>query len=120
MEIETMRKLMTAAVLIVALVATAGGDDTKKDVEKLQGKWELTSSEKDGKKMPTGSMREVKGDKYTITAKGKVLGKGTIKLDATARPKAIDATRDGDKTMLGIYAIDGDEQKVCLAPAGKP
>lgn len=104
--------------LTAALTVTAADD---KDLAKFQGKWELTSSERDGKKLPTGTLRTVKGEKYTMTTKGgKEVGKGTIKLGGTGKVRDIDIARDGEKALLGIYSFDGDEQKVCIAPAGKP
>src|SRR5206468_7845297 len=45
---------------------------------------------------------------------------GTIKLDATKKPKQMDATSTEEKVMLGIYKLDGDRYKVCFAPTGKP
>jgi uncharacterized protein (TIGR03067 family) len=44
---------------------------------------------------------------------------GTIKLDATKRPKHMDATSTDGEVMLGIYKLKGDHYKVCFAPVGK-
>jgi uncharacterized protein (TIGR03067 family) len=50
--------------------------------------------------------------------------KGTIKLDTDKKPKQIDVTpADGpekDKVLEGIYTLDKDELKICIAhQAGK-
>lgn len=106
---------VTAVIAFVGFVAA----DTKADLEAFQGKWVLKSSEKDGKTLPTGSVRVVTGSNYVIEKDGKAVAKGTLKLDASTTPRAIDVTREGGKAMLGIYSLDGDEQKICYAPEGK-
>jgi uncharacterized protein (TIGR03067 family) len=111
-----MNRILVAAFFLAVGLALA---DDKKDLEALQGKWEMTASELDGKKQAVGQVRTVKGSAYSIEKDGKVLGKGTLKLDSSASPKAIDITREGGKPRLGIYTIDGDVQKVCIAPEGK-
>jgi uncharacterized protein (TIGR03067 family) len=64
--------------------------------------------------------RTVKGNAYTVARFKRVLGKGTIKLDAAKKPKAIDAYPAGrDKPLLGIYEFDGDKLKLCFAAPGK-
>ena len=54
----------------------------------------------------------------------KTVASGTFKIDPTKTPKEIDVMDESgvknDKTKLGIYALDGDTYKYCLAPAGKP
>jgi len=45
---------------------------------------------------------------------------GTIKLDATKKPKQIDTISTTKEVMRGIYEMDGDGYKVCFAPVGKP
>lgn len=51
----------------------------------------------------------------------KLQGKFTV--DPSKSPKTIDVTitegDNKDKTMKGIYEIDGDNYKVCYAPFGK-
>jgi uncharacterized protein (TIGR03067 family) len=104
-------------------------DASKKDLEKMQGNWVMQSSERDGRKMPAAQLknftRTVKGDSYTVAIEdeqgGRDLG-GTVTLDPSQNPKAIDAhMTDGPmkgKTMLGIYKFDSDTQTVCYAAPG--
>jgi uncharacterized protein (TIGR03067 family) len=118
-------------VLVLGLVAvsaaglTAQSGDSKKDQEKFQGTWEFTAAEKGGKDDPSqkGTTVTIEGDKFTVRAGGKVVQAGTFKLDATQKPKTIDATvTEGDgkgTTMLGIYELDGDTHRVCFDPEGK-
>jgi uncharacterized protein (TIGR03067 family) len=65
----------------------------------------------------------VKGDHHTLYLFNKALSKGTFKIDATKKPKAIDfRTTSGlteGQVMLGIYEIDGKHWKICYAAPGK-
>jgi uncharacterized protein (TIGR03067 family) len=118
--------LLPAALTAGLLVAADAKDDAvKKDMDALQGKWQITSLTRDGKDqdVPKDAVRVVKDDKYTVTPRPGVTIEGTFKIDPTAKPKTIDTTpTTGDnkgKTSLGIYEIDGDTLKICWAPAGK-
>jgi uncharacterized protein (TIGR03067 family) len=114
---------------VLALAMGAEGaqeDDAAKDLKKMQGDWVVVSMEADGMRIPDDDaqalFRTVKGDKYTVSRYRKVAGKGTIKLDATKKPRAIDATPDGaaakGRPILGIYEFDGEKLKLCFAPPG--
>ena len=54
----------------------------------------------------------------------KTVGSGTFRIDPKKTPKEIDILDESgmndDKTKLGIYELDGDTYRYCLAPAGKP
>jgi uncharacterized protein (TIGR03067 family) len=119
--------LIPAALALVAAGAMAG--DAKDDVKKLQGEWVMASLEFDGQPAPDETVqvfgRKVEGDKYTVTiTKGDDVKtvKGTYKLDPTKKPKAVDAlTTDAEGkevNVLGIYELDGDTHKICMAPPG--
>ncbi len=64
------------------------------------------------------------GDKWMVKVGDQTVAAGIWKIDATKTPKEIDVMDEtgvkNDKTKLGIYEIDGDTYKYCLAPAGKP
>jgi uncharacterized protein (TIGR03067 family) len=112
---------------LLAAGLSAQGQDSKKDVDKdkFQGTWEFTFFEQDGKEDATkkGNTVTIAADKFTVRAKDQIVQAGTFKLDATQKPRAIDAAvTEGEGkggTMLGIYEIDGDTHKVCFDPAGK-
>ena len=120
---------MTRAVLLLLAAGTlaaadAPANDGKKDLERMQGDWAADSYVIDGMKLPEDDaqayFRTIKGDAYTVARFQRVLGKGTIKLDAAKKPKAIDALPAGsDKPLLGIYEFDGDKMKLCFAAPGK-
>ena len=54
----------------------------------------------------------------------KTVATGVVKIDSARRPKEIDLLDESgtknEKTKLGIYELEGDIYKYCLAPAGKP
>ena len=120
---------MTRVVLLLlaaGALATADAPpgDSKKDLERMQGDWACDSYVVDGTQLPAddaqGYFRTIKGEAYTVARYKKVLGRGTFKLDAGQKPKAIDALPDGrDKPLLGIYEFDGDKLKLCIAGPGK-
>jgi uncharacterized protein (TIGR03067 family) len=119
-----MKCIVTFLLLGVPLVA----QETKSDLDKLQGHWRMVESTRDGKKTP-GEVkieRTIESNNYTVTVKsdeGEQVLSGTLKIDPAKNPKTIDATRtegpDAGQAMLGIYEIEGNRQKVCFAPPGK-
>jgi uncharacterized protein (TIGR03067 family) len=124
-------KRLTFLLLVLALGMGAEGakeEDAEKDLKKMQGDWVVVSMEVDGMRIPDDDaqalFRTVKEDKYTVFRYRKLAGKGTIKLDATKKPRAIDALPDGaagkGKPILGIYEFDGEKLKLCFAPPGMP
>jgi uncharacterized protein (TIGR03067 family) len=117
--------MLLTAVLLVA--ADGPADANKKDLEKLQGDWGVASQVIDGRKVADDEaqtlFRTVKDDTYTVFYYDKQIGKGTFTIDATQKPKAIDArpagAAKGSPPLLGIYEVEGDTYRVCFAPAGK-
>ena len=67
------------------VAADAKDDAVKKDMDALQGKWQLVSVERDGKSadVPKDAVRVVKGDTYTVTPRPGVTIEGTFKIDPT-------------------------------------
>jgi uncharacterized protein (TIGR03067 family) len=110
-------------VLSFALAARSGD---AKDGDTLQGTWLPATAELAGKPFPDEARKTiklvVKDGKYTVTL-GKVVDKGTVKLNPAAKPKAMDITgTDGPnkgKTILAIYERDGDTLRVCYDLSGK-
>jgi uncharacterized protein (TIGR03067 family) len=137
----------------VALAAPADepkGKAGQQELDRFQGTWELVYYETNGRVVLETSLKAstrtltVAGDRFTMTwnegksrnpedwKKGKtpsyvdeVRKSGTIKLDPSADPKAIDLTydrgeREADpwdlegKTRRGIYRWEGDKLVVCL------
>jgi uncharacterized protein (TIGR03067 family) len=68
-------------------------------------------------------------DKWMAKVGDKKLATGKFKIEATQNPKTIDIMDESGVTNaktklgifeLGIFELDGDTYKYCLAPAGKP
>ncbi len=119
------------SILLLVLLFAAGAEEPKnndaaRDLKRMEGDWAAVSMEVDGVKVPDEDamayFRSVKGDQYTVSRYRKVLGKGTIRLDATKKPRAIDALPAGasgeGKSLLGIYEFDGNKLKLCFARPG--
>jgi uncharacterized protein (TIGR03067 family) len=116
-------------VLTVALLLGADkpADATKKDRDKMQGNWVAASQVVDGQKVGDDEaqiiFRTVKDDTYTVFVYDKPIGKGTFTLDATKKPRTIDARPESAAKdappLLGIYEIDGDTFRACFAKPGK-
>jgi uncharacterized protein (TIGR03067 family) len=116
-----MKRFLIVAWAVISIAAeTAKEDEAKKDLEKLQGTWTMAALEVDGKLVPEEKLKSstltIKGDKYIIKV-GEMTHETTIKIDPGKKPKEIDMTfLDGpnkDKTLKGIYEIDGDTFKMC-------
>jgi uncharacterized protein (TIGR03067 family) len=128
------------AVLVLATISLFGAlrslsadDQAKeqavaKELQAFQGTWRLDYKEEDGKKFSADEIKDIFGNidgsgKVVVRRDGKVIGAGTIKLDPTKSPKAIDVTFTEGKnkgiTATGIYEIEGDAFRVCIALGGE-
>jgi uncharacterized protein (TIGR03067 family) len=119
-----------------ALMAADGpskDDPPKGDLDKLGGTWLTVSLVNNGKtlvdeKTPPKEGPTTKlvydGNKWLIKVGEKTVASGVFKIDSTTKPKEIDIMDESgmknDQTKLGIYELNGDTYKYCLAPAGKP
>jgi uncharacterized protein (TIGR03067 family) len=102
-----------------------GRKQAKDDLEKMQGTWVLASMELEGNPFPLKGVRTANysGDVLTLALDGKVYRTGSlVTLDTRQMPKAVNTwDAEGpfkDKTLPGIYEIDGDKMKVCFARPG--
>jgi uncharacterized protein (TIGR03067 family) len=112
-----------ASVGLLAVAGAARADDAKKDLEKLQGTWEITEVVINGKTLPAekvkGGQVVFKGDEMTVKEgdDDKDPRKFTVKLDPGKKPKALDTTalnRDQKGAVSpAIYELDGDTLKLC-------
>jgi uncharacterized protein (TIGR03067 family) len=122
------RLLMIAALglLLGACNRQATAKTPKTDLDRLQGTWNLVSAIQDGNALPEDKVKQTtivfKGDTFRFpgSAEYATSRAGTIKLDQTKTPKEMDAISTEKEVMLGIYALEENDYKVCFAPAGKP
>jgi uncharacterized protein (TIGR03067 family) len=97
------------------------------DLLHLQGLWNITSLEVDGAALPPGSFTgagiEVKGDRFVSMGMGAAYG-GSITVNAGAKPRKLSLQFiEGPETgniNNGIYELDGDHWRICLATTSGP
>ena len=106
--------------LLVVLTAQGGDDAQKKDKAAIEGAWKIVSFETNKGKDANfeGAMLDFDkdGKALNFTRNGETK-KGSFKINAAAKPKEIDIKPgDEDKTFEGIYELDKNKLKLCLAP----
>ena len=95
------------------------------DLKDMEGTWKVESAEAGGQKVESEDLKaivvKITGDRYEVKTKDK-LDAGTLKLDETQKPKAMDATDteglDAGKVVKAIYELSGDTLRVCYAMEG--
>jgi uncharacterized protein (TIGR03067 family) len=109
--------ILTSALVCYSVMA----DDAKDDLKAMEGAWDLTYFERDGKevKLQGGTQAINTGDKFVVKRGDQVVAAGTMRLDPRKKPKASETTYtegpDKGKTFKGIYQLDGDTMKFCRA-----
>ena len=93
------------------------------DLERLQGTWNIVSLEMDGQKMSGGGGRiEVSGSRFRTTGMGAEY-EGTVVIQETTAPKGFELKfeegAEKGNTNFGIYELDADTWKICLATRGE-
>ena len=91
-----------------------------KDEDAIQGTWQLDTLDAGGVAPPPVELQKIRFNfkdgglevTHDMMPRDK---KGTYRLDPTAKPKTIDLVEGNGQTALGIYELDGDTFKICLA-----
>ncbi len=112
----------------IAVLLAGNGDMVRaeepgKEPGKIEGRWKVVSVELAG--APLSGFEDAgivfEDGIKTFTLPGGKVEKGTYRVDAGKRPSEIDSTTEGKGGIeAGIYAIDGDTLKMCLATSGGP
>lgn len=97
----------------------------RQDLDLLQGSWTVIALEVDGQEMPAAMLANarilIEGGRFNSTGMGAVY-RGTLELDASTSPRRIDMTFDAGpekgNTNPGIYELDADTWKICIATRG--
>jgi uncharacterized protein (TIGR03067 family) len=119
--------LIVSGSFLLGAGAAQENDSAKKDLDRLQGVWQMVSMEIVGKSLPEEKIKALKltfkGNKATHPGADGKTEEATVKLDPSKNPKALDMsplTGPGKgQTLLAIYAIEGDTLKICGARAGR-
>jgi uncharacterized protein (TIGR03067 family) len=112
---------MFTLMLLMTIGIAAQGTATK-DLAKLSGTWVLVTA--GGQAVPAGTHKALvfSGDKYQGLTNGTVDESGTIKLDPTVKPMAIDlAIATGTfagKSQVGTVDVSGDTLTMTLGEPG--
>ena len=96
----------------------------EKELENLQGHWDVTFLEVDGTAFPfAGARIIIEGDRFISLAMGAAYG-GSVGVDAGTTPKSFSLHftegPEAGHTNFGIYELDGDNWKFCLNITGGP
>jgi len=118
---------LMASMIVMLIAADPSDDPAKKDLEKFQRNWQLTSAERDGKKTPDEEAKKIKltiqGNQFVLRKDGVIISEGTMTLDASKKPRTIDETitvgPNKGKVFSAIYEIDDEHHKICFAASGK-
>ena len=112
-----------ALLALVTAVGTTAQDGLSKELTSLQGTWVITMI--DGEAVAAGAAEvalTIEKDKYNQTLDGQVIERGTIKLDASKKPIAMDLIitegDDANKTQLGALEIGEKTIRFKLATPG--
>ena len=120
--------LMTSFIATIAGMAMAASlvaSDMQHTItpSALQGTWRLTSL--NGRSLPAQGPQitlSIVGERYQQALDGKVTERGTIKLDVSTQPAAIDlAITEGDdsgKAQIGIVELTDGTLRMCLDTPG--
>ena len=110
-----------------------GADDARREpaiadeLRKFAGTWRMTQMETDGRPAAEETFRDVRltlqGAHFTVSGPRGIL-RGVCSIDPTAKLKTIDivftdGTQNGNM-LLGVYAMEGDTYRVCVATGGNP
>lgn len=109
-----MRGLYYAASIGCAVALVAAAPSQTVDEQQLQGKWIVESFRYNGNPVERlkEAVREFQDGKYSLTPKSGEGIEGTVKLDATKKPKAIDLDVNG-RIIKAIYELEGDTLRLC-------
>jgi uncharacterized protein (TIGR03067 family) len=115
------------AIAVIASMSAAQDDKPAGDLRRLKGRWVAETREYQGKVEKKSELNGLTlvfdAEKFVITTEGdRVMLKGTITVDPTVSPKAIDvkvAGRDGKESVVpAIYELSGDKLKTAFPLEG--
>jgi uncharacterized protein (TIGR03067 family) len=99
------------------------------ELAKLQGTWQLVSSETNGKKLPEEQVKQfrvkIEKDRHTVTFGDQVVAHEVkFTVDPTTQPKGTEDTLEDEpnrgKKIRGIYLLEGDSLTSCVGAIDAP
>jgi uncharacterized protein (TIGR03067 family) len=123
------RPMLLAMMLIPPLPVADGprSEASERELRRHQGTWIVTSMVREGQEAPAeivASIRRiVEGEHVVWKRDGKRFAGTALELDPAADPKAIDVIPDGGPSrgekVRGIYELDGETLRICMAGPGQ-
>ena len=114
-----MRQSLIAGVVLFGLFA-ASASAAQDALAALQGRWVVTGAEHNGKPMDVlkGGVLTITRDAFEIrTASGNIL-RGTLRVDAAARPASMDMVHADGTRWEAVYSLEGSVLKLNYVEAG--
>jgi uncharacterized protein (TIGR03067 family) len=126
-EVVMRRRFLMSVALGILGTALATAQETRTDLDKLQGTWRAVDQEIKGKKVGEKQFEKIAltltiaGSKYTEKMMGETSEEGTFKLTTDKNPKQMDihigSGKDKGKTQLALFKLEGDTLFVAISPA---
>jgi uncharacterized protein (TIGR03067 family) len=119
-----MKKLCAIWLIVLGGLLT-GSSAWADDLKAMEGKWLIEKAEMNGEAIEPEALKDIvvtiTGERYELLIKD-TKDAGTLKLDETQKPKAMDGTdtegEDVGKVTKSIYELSGDTLRVCYSLAG--
>lgn len=120
---------MLLILLALSLATDDAADVRKKELARLEGKWQGVGGEEVGTVLTRedaekeGEELVFKGDTVKFLREGKLLAEFTLTLDPSKTPREITFHFTGElkgKKCLAIYALEGDKLTICTATKMRP
>jgi uncharacterized protein (TIGR03067 family) len=119
----------TLCFLVIACLPASDGPKEKRDKAALQGEWKVVRLVEEGQLAPADAAAKAKiifKEDTFLTQEGDdpKPNEHHYRLNARKSPKEIDVVPSAgphkDKVFLGIYRVDGDKLRICVAfPGGE-
>jgi uncharacterized protein (TIGR03067 family) len=116
-----MWRLLVLAAAVLAMAADAPKDDAnKKDLERLQGTWQLAVVKDDGKEASEEAVggplrcRVAFSGKKMFYAIPPGVAEGTFQIDNKQEPATLDVRFEDGVGLCGIYEVKRDTLRICF------